>query len=302
MADTKFTAGDVEQVWYRDSDVPGPTALILGGVHGDERAGVELVRNLISGEFEVPLERGRLIVALGNLAAIEAGVRFVDTNLNREFKTPTDLALEEQDANPSYEFSRAQALIPVLDEAGAALDLHGFRALDGKPFIITEERGFPVARALGAGIISSGWSSIEPGGTDGYMDSQGKIGLCYELSPLADVANGVPRGERGVLRFLEHIGVNESSGKLEPQTEPMFVHATNAVLARPGFAWGPNYPYASFQPLEAGELVAHNGPSPEDDVVAGKDQVIIFPSTDRHPNPNDEMFNLGTVISPSLHR
>lgn len=298
MADKNFQHGDIEQTWYLDSDVPGPTAAILGGIHGNELAGIEVIKRMISGEFNVPLEQGKLIVALGDLAAINGGVRFVDTNLNREFHAVTDEDFANQEANPSYEFQRAQALKPVLDEADSALDLHGFRPIDGSPFIITEPRGFLAAQAIGVPYISSGWSTIEPGGTDGYMEAQQKLGLCYELSQLEDLKRGIPRGEQGVLQFLEYTQLIEMVRDRIPSVKPTFVHATQAVLARPGFTWGSGYPYKSFQTLKPGELIARNGSSPKDAIHAGQDQVIIFPSTDSHPHRGDEMFNLGNVIEP----
>lgn len=298
MADKNFSPGDIEQVWYRDSDVPGPTALILGGIHGNERPGIEVVKRMISGEFNVPLERGRLIVALGNLAAIDANVRWVDTNLNREFRELDEEELERQAARPAYEVNRAQALMPVLNEAGSSLDLHAFRQKDSKPFIISEPRGFQAASSIGVPYVSSGWSTIERGGSDGYMDEQSKTGLCYELAQLEDLKQGIPRGEQGVLRFLEHMQLIEMTRDRREMITPQFIHATKAVLAQPGFTWGPGYPYRSFQALRVGELIAQNGVDPDDAIHAGDRQVIIFPSSDAAPKPGDEMFNIGTIIEP----
>jgi predicted deacylase len=297
MADKRFVPGDAERVWYRDSDVPGPTALILGGVHGNEQAGIAVVKQIISGEFPIPLEQGRLIVALGNLAAIKADLRFTKrgVNLNRSFRKLTDAEREKDFKRLPYEVRRAQVLLPVLEEADSAFDLHGFRPRDGRPFIITEQRGFAAAKAIGAPFISSGWSTIEAGGSDGFMEEQGKIGLCYELSQLKDIRRGIPRGQRGVLRYLGHMGLIEQKGR-PSNYAPQFVDASLAVLANEGFTWGPNHPYKSFQHLEPGELVAQNGLAPEDAIYGEPGQVIIFPSSDRNPQPTDEMFNLGTLV------
>jgi succinylglutamate desuccinylase len=296
MADKMFVAADIEHVWYRDSDVEGPTAIILGGVHGNERAGAKIIRRMLSGEFEVPLERGKLIIALGNVAAVRANTRFIEENLNRQFRNTRAKA---DPTTLSYEGRRAQALMPILKEADGSLDLHAFRQADGNPFIITEPRGFAAARAIGAANISSGWSAIEAGGTDGFMEENGKIGLCYELGQLQDLKCGVPRGERGVLRFLDHMQLIESAGEPE-HVNPRYVHADKAILATRDFAWGPSFPYKSFQPLQPGELIASNGLTSSDDIYAGPNQVIIFPSSESAPEPNAEMFNLGTIFSPRI--
>lgn len=300
MADKRFIPGDVEQVWYRDSDVPGPTALILGGVHGNELPGTEIIKRMVSGELDIPLEQGKLIVAIGNVAAVNAGVSFIDSNLNRQFRELTEDEQEKQVARPDHEVGRAQELLPVLAEADAALDLHAFKPTPNPtPFVITEPRGFDAARAIGPPYISSGWTAIEAGGTDAYMEELGRIGLCYELAEYEDLKRGIPRGEAGVRRFLEHMQLIALSRDSRPEhSDPRFVHAAAGVLARPGFRWGPNHPYGSFQALKPGELIAQNGPVPEDAVHAGENQVIIYPSMKPQPESGDEMFNLGTVIDP----
>jgi predicted deacylase len=300
MTDKQFIPGDVEQVWYRDSDVPGPTALILGGVHGNELPGTEIVKRMVSGELDIPLERGKLIVAIGDVAAIHAGVRLIDSNLNRQFRTLTDDEQERQATKPDYEVGRAQVLLPVLAETDAALDLHAFKPTpNAAPFIITEPRGFDAARAIGTPYISSGWATIEANGTDAYMEELGKVGLCYELAEYEDLKCGIPRGEAGVRRFLEHMQLIAMSQDSHPDySNPQFVHATAGVLAKPGFRWSSNAPYSSFQRLKPGESIAYNGTEPEDAITAGENQVIIYPSMKVQPDIGDEMFNLGTIIEP----
>src|SRR5690606_39086302 len=63
----------------------GPVVLAVGGVHGNKPAGVEAGKVLA--QFR-DLERGTLIVIPAlNRAAVEAGQRSVDTDLNRAFPT-----------------------------------------------------------------------------------------------------------------------------------------------------------------------------------------------------------------------
>ncbi len=296
MAESRFVGTDIDSVWIYDSGTPGPTAMVEGGVHGDERAGIETVKQLVSGEFPLTLERGKLIVALGNLAAIEANVRLFKgrPNMNRMFRSLTPQENEMDFKDLPYEIKRAQSLLPYMNKAGSLLDLHGFRQHDGKPFIITETRGFEAARAVGAPYISSGWSIIEAGGTDGYMEEQGNVGLCFELSQLEDLAKGIPNGRQGVLNYLGYLQLIEYQPK-PLHAQPTYVHATKAVLAQEGFRWRPGPLFQSFQRLTPGELIAQNGTKADDAIYAGLDQVIIFPS-DEAPNPGDEMFNLGTLV------
>ncbi|MFG6138124.1 succinylglutamate desuccinylase [Halomonas sp. B23F22_10] len=90
---------------------PSPTApalVLSAGIHGNETAPIELVGDLLA-----RLEAGRLtpasptLVILGNLEAIRAGSRFVETNLNRLFRR--DLGAE------GHEADRARELMAAVD-------------------------------------------------------------------------------------------------------------------------------------------------------------------------------------------
>ena len=75
-----------------DSGRPGPVVLIVGGIHGDEPAGIEAARQLTA---EKPLHGKRIVIAQANRPAAEAGLRTPAylQDLNRSFpgrKTGTD--------------------------------------------------------------------------------------------------------------------------------------------------------------------------------------------------------------------
>lgn len=100
-----------------DSGTPGPCILIVGGVHGDEPAGVQAIRELAEGP--VP-KRGRLVlVAVANPPAVAAKIRSIstETDLNRAFGT------EGADGDTG---KQARALWSLLDkeEIDWVLDLH----------------------------------------------------------------------------------------------------------------------------------------------------------------------------------
>jgi succinylglutamate desuccinylase len=59
-----------------------PEVAIVGGIHGDEPCGVRAVDQLVADEMDV--ERPVALV-IANEAAIEAGERYLDTDLNRSF-------------------------------------------------------------------------------------------------------------------------------------------------------------------------------------------------------------------------
>jgi succinylglutamate desuccinylase len=62
----------------------GPTLLVIAGIHGNEPAGVEAVRRVLATLERVrPRGRGRFVALAGNLQALERGVRFLASDLNR---------------------------------------------------------------------------------------------------------------------------------------------------------------------------------------------------------------------------
>jgi predicted deacylase len=70
---------------------PGPTVICIGGLHGNEPAGVLALRRVLDQleKNKTPF-RGRLIAVAGNLMALAKGVRFIDQDLNRIWR-PGDI-------------------------------------------------------------------------------------------------------------------------------------------------------------------------------------------------------------------
>jgi siroheme synthase len=65
---------------------PGPTLVGIGGVHGNEPAGVRALQRVLAAlQTTRPPFHGELVAIAGNLAALEAGRRFVDRELNRRW-------------------------------------------------------------------------------------------------------------------------------------------------------------------------------------------------------------------------
>ncbi|HLP79095.1 MAG TPA: succinylglutamate desuccinylase/aspartoacylase family protein, partial [Acidobacteriota bacterium] len=108
-----------------DSNKPGPTLTIFACVHGNEPCGEKALR-----QFVFHPSRGRIITVIANIAALRAGKRFIDCDLNRSFtKSGTD-ALESQ---------TAKILANILDESDALLDIHASSSVKSEPFVICEK-------------------------------------------------------------------------------------------------------------------------------------------------------------------
>ncbi len=125
--------------------------LVVGGTHGNERNAPWLLEHW--GRHPAQLDRAGLAVelAVGNPAALAAGVRYLDHDLNRSFGLE---ALEDSERS-SRELLRARQLLADFGPTGATpcgvvLDLHSTTAAMGSSLVLYGRR--PTDLALAAGI------------------------------------------------------------------------------------------------------------------------------------------------------
>jgi len=123
---------------------PGPTLIAVGGIHGNEPAGVIAARRVLAalGEARVPF-RGEFVALGGNLAALALGRRFRHKDLNRQWTEARIAALRTQapdadDAEDAEQRDLLAAFDAVLARAQGdvfVIDLHTTSA-EGHPFVI----------------------------------------------------------------------------------------------------------------------------------------------------------------------
>lgn len=252
---------DDKSIKLIDSGKPGPTVAIFGGIHGNERAGVYAVEALMEG---LVLKKGKVYLVLANPSAIEANVRMLEKNLNRCFFADNDGGTPED--------LRALELMKILDECDALLDLHMFYDDDGEPFIICEDEAVGVAKIFDVGIISTNWAEVEPGGTDSYMYSLGRIGICLECGPISKAEEYTDFAIDAAEKFLNYFGLIEKAVKFSEEPKKIIRAEKTIYKSSENFVLKPGL--KNFDLLESGQLLATDG-----DVayVAGKDECIIFP-------------------------
>jgi succinylglutamate desuccinylase len=186
---------------------PGPTLIVIGGVHGNEPAGIAAARAVI-GALDRDAVRGELIALIGNLRASAAGRRQLSQDLNRLWTdeqlavaraacggpgaSGADAAGELGDTDVSAG-ARAPELHELVELAGViddligrargpvyVLDLHTTSA-PGLPFAVVGptavHRRFAQAFQL-PGII--GLEEALPGVLTGYYGRRGCITLAIE--------------------------------------------------------------------------------------------------------------------------
>lgn len=271
-------------------NVPGPTLVIVGGMHGNEPAGVEAARTVFARLRAEGVEVCGEVVALkGNVRGLAANRRCLTTDLNRLW-TSEKLAAARAAASPNDEYAELVELAAVLDQIIATcdslivLDLHTTSAA-GIPFGVVGPtsthralaRAFPIPSIVGLEEMLEGVLTR-------YLGERGVLTLAVEggQSGSADaVANldaviTLALAVTGVAPAEQLTGLAEARARLEavrgslPQTIEVVirheVEPEHAFKMEPGFA--------NIHATAGGTLLAHdrNG-----EVRAPFDGLVLLP-------------------------
>lgn len=193
---------------------PGePEVAVVGGVHGDEPSGVHAVRRLRAADLD--LRRGVLFV-VANPAAVAAGKRFLDSDLNRVFPG---------DPRGDREHRLAAELCDLLAPL-ETLSIHGTHSRR-EPFALVH-RSQPAEYDLAAGLPV-------PYVVDHSGVNEGTITTC---SCLVEVEVGIQGTEEAAdmaefqaRSFLQRMGALPGD---PPPSDPAFFHMTERVPKPPG--------------------------------------------------------------------
>lgn len=142
---------------------PGPLVLCVGGIHGNEPAGIHALQRV----FEIlqqtqPKMRGTLVGLSGNIRALEVGTRFIDRDLNRAWNPSRMENLESLNDGCAETLEQRELLSAIREIVRGRngpfyfLDLHTSSA-EGEPFACIGDtirnrkfaRSFPVPVILG---------------------------------------------------------------------------------------------------------------------------------------------------------
>ena len=255
---------------------PGPTSMILVGVHGNETCGVEALNKILS---TLEIQKGRVFFAYGNPRAIEQNVRYTEKNLNRMFKSEETLSEKEKG---SYEYSRAKFLKKYFNQVDVLLDIHASFTPTSQRFIICEPNSKEITKYLPFSLIVSGFDQVEPGGTDYYMNCIGKIGICVECGYLGD-QKSVDIAEESIFAFLRacgHVaGEEQVFNQNYVQMYSIYITKNNLKLTKE---------FSDFEEIKSGQLIGLDG---QEELRAQKDSIILFARNVE--KGEDEAFLLG---------
>ena len=268
----------------------GPTLLLVGGVHGNEPAGVNAARRVL-GRLRAAGAgvAGEVVALTGNMRALAAGRRYLVRDLNRQW-TPERIAAARagaDDAEGSELIELAGELDAVLARARGpvfALDMHTTSA-DGIPFgVVGEDAG---SRAFAAALPLPGIVGLEAqidGVLTSYLSRRGCATLAVEggqnqsAHALANLEAAVTLGlsAAGVVAAADvpghaeaHALLSHARGDLPQLIEVVSRHE---VLPEHGFCMEPGF--ANIQRTGAGTLLARDGSG---EIRAPFDGLVLLP-------------------------
>ncbi len=268
--------------FQRSGTLPGPSIMIIGGTHGNERTGVEVVRRLVRDitEGKQNLFAGKLTLVLGNIPAIVQNVRGVEgRDLNRYF-SPRALANDDGSA----EYRRAHELVPYIAAADVVIDLHATNK-PSVPFVCSKNdaahrevfRWFaPECILADPNFFLGGGASVT---IDECADSIGKIGICFEAGWVGDdslIANVY----ESAVRYLVSVGVLHGKKQDAPPYVAPVYEMVDAILRDDRiFAFAEGKGLSSFEKICEGEVIGYHDADP---VTSRHNGVIVFPKLPEH--------------------
>jgi predicted deacylase len=275
---------------------PGPTLLCIGGMHGNEPAGVLALRRVLArlGADASGL-RGTLVGLSGNRRALAAQRRYIFRDLNRMWRpdliaaarrlTP-GLPADDDEAEEQSELERE--LSHLLAEAPAGrtflLDLHTTSG-PGPAFVVLDDTLANRAFALEFPVpLILGIEEQLPGTLLYHYAGQGIVTLGFEAGP-NDAPASVDRAEAAVWIALEACGALPRGRRPEVAAARQLLAATTGDLPRvveivhrhaikPEDRFKMHPGFASFTRVHAGQTLATDLRGP---VTTSQDALLLMP-------------------------
>lgn len=290
-------------------DAGGATLIVVGGVHGNEPSGAVALRKVsqklenLRGKL-----RGRVYFLAGNTRALQRGVRFVDSDLNRHW-TGENLAQNKSDSSLRIaEDLEQRELLNIFDEILTtaksevfALDLHSTSA-EGLPFATVGDtlrnrrfaQKFPVTILLGIEEQFDG-TMLE------YLNNAGAVTFGFEggqhksveavenheaLVWLALVYSGI-LAEKHVPDFEKH---RQNLSKATGNRRIVEIRHREAITPEDEFEMNPGF--ENFDAVKRGQILGKNK---RGEIKTGEDGLILMPL---YQKQGDDGFFIGREVAP----
>jgi len=276
-------------------NIQGPLFIVIGGIHGNEPAGIDALQRVFKNlHANKPDFAGMVLGVSGNVRALELGERFIDMDLNRQWKAGNIERIEQTvlaDLTQTEEREQKQLLtlfkyiISHTEHAPVIMmDLHSTSSTGGCfTFPLSDELSRDLALFLEQPVIN-GLENMMSGTTLNYFSDMKYAGFAFEAGQHVDPITA-DRMEAAVWFTMERLNQikrideprrdvflkllrSESEG-LPKEVRLQYRHA---IESADGFIMNPGY--KNFQKIEAGEVLARdrNG-----DVLANQNGLILMP-------------------------
>ena len=273
------------------ADEAGPTLIIVGGMHGNEPAGVDEARSVLGAlrAFETPI-RGEIIALAGNVRGLAAETRYLARDLNRMW-TADRIAEARATKDRQAETAEVVELADMLDEIIArargpvyALDLHTTSAA-GVPFSVVGSSA--VRRTFARNFHIPGLVGLEEaleGVLTTYLSTKGCVAMAVEggqhkspdaaesLAAVITVAlavTGVADAKDLPELADAEAHLTRARGDLPPLIGVVSRYAVEPAL---GFHMEPGF--ANIQRIRRGTLIAKDGSG---EIRAPFDGLVLLP-------------------------
>lgn len=284
-----------EKIWKSESTTFGPALVISGGIHGNERTGVEVVLRIKHALENGILSHtsGALFLLLGNLKAIEQNERWSDSaiDLNRCFGALPERMRGSFEAQRAETIKKALAIQDRQPNSVIGIDIHATNK-PSKPFLVLQPRPSSLLIELFSHITQAHALLYDPDWIftgvpatfDDYFNAHNQAGFCYEtgcaddLSRVDEVFNEIVSlaHTRGILKWNGEMTASQTKGT---NSLPVFALRHAIILSGQGFFYAPAMGSATFQEFSSGDLLGYHGSAP---LTADFDGVFIFPKLHKH--------------------
>lgn len=288
----------------------GNTVLFLGGVHGNETAGVGAL-NKVFRTLELHGEKfqGRAVALIGNLEATRLNQRYIYKDMNRIWNRETldDLHYGRLDVRHTEYAELAEVyreVKSILDEAKGqvfVIDLHTTSS-PTIPFIVTNKSDQSIAFTNEFPMpVISGLTGFLDGTLLSYINDLGHVGLAYEA--------GQHKSTQSLMKHESFIWLCLQQTGVCPNLDPTFIQRHHDILEeelvtrnnhfriisrykiKPDETFKMNQGYTNFQKIYAGEELATNQDGP---ICSPYDGYIFMPLY--QPQGDDGFF----IIKPEI--
>jgi len=296
---------EVERVVGEKQGTAGPTLITVGGVHGNEPAGIRAAARVLLEIGDAPI-RGAFLALAGNTRALAQNQRYLVRDLNRQWSAerlggpiPDDAEGKEQ-----------RELRAAVDEAIAAargpvffLDLHTTSA-EGVPFGLIGDT--PRHRAFAARFplpVILGLEEQVDGVLAEYLSARGATTLSVEGgqhdNPAAEEhLAAVIRVALSAAGLIDLPSLSESIDRLERARGdlPHLIEVLSRYAITPEHAFRMRPGFANIHATRAGALLAHDRTG---EVRAPHDGMVLLPL---YQTQGEDGFFFGREVTPLRQR